>query len=494
MNIVENPDIDHNFAYDGAITYIVDPTGAKPDNQPNWKYQRRLGFTNFWEYSYGWHNFTTIISKSEFGSAHPNWFVEETDDSESEFTTLNLSYNDFEMAATVAEKIYDIIKADEQNGTYRQAYNFSAPDNRGWSSSNPYSTAAEEYIRFMNKVAENLDKKDLGRNIELQLLAYNKTYEAPNYSDELKFYSGRYVTLGVMLAPVEMNMYRDFDDTVVDAKYGKSNAWYKEQITKWAKFGGKLHYWGYSAYFDNYFVPFDSITNMQSKYQEMVKQGVSSIIDLGQVGMPISPDWSALKLYLKSKLAQDVNADVDALITNFCNAYYGSAGATMKTLLGKMQSQYKAISDMALNSSGNSTIANHVVRDFIFEDKYWDDSSSSYDNSMLKGWYADITTALSLISGDASLSDEQKMAYKNRIHLEGLTIRYLAVKLFKGFTVISVSGSTISTDSMSQIITDAKALGIIRCAEGSFYYVKPDGVAGWFDKDSLKDGGIDSLS
>jgi hypothetical protein len=162
----------------------------------------------------------------------------------------------------------------------------------------------------------------------------------------------------------------------------------------------------------------------------------------------------------------------------------------MKTLLGKMQARYEVISDMAINSSGKSTIANHVVRDFMFEDKYWDDATSSYDNSMLKSWYADITTALSAIDGDNSLTAEQKTAYKNRIHLEGLTIRYLAVKLFKGFTVTSVSGSTISTDSMSQIITDAKTLGILRCAEGSFYYVKPDGVAGWFDKDSLKDGGM----
>ena len=471
MCITVNPDIDLNWAYDGGLTYISDPNGEKPYNQPNHTYQRRLGYINSWKYVNSWHNFTEIISQAEYGQQHSSWFVEVTDVYGEKFTTLNLSYNNFEMADYVAAELYEMIKTDEAEEDYLSAYNFSAPDNNGWNPNNTYSTAAEEYIRFMNLVAEALDDYDLGRNIQLNLLAYNQTLEAPTYSNDLKFYSGKYVSMGVMIAPLEMNLYRDFDDSVVDAKYGKPNGWYKTQLENWKKFGGAVHFWNYSVCYDNYFVPLDTITNMQSKYQVLAQNGVSSLIDMGQVGNPISPDWAALKVYLKAELSKNVYADVDMLIENFGKAYYGAGWESMKSLLSLQQARYKVISDMALNADDESTIANNVAREAMFVKKYWDDSTTYwYDNSMLQSWYNNITTALSAIDADTTLSDEQKTEYKNRIHVEGLTIRYLAVKLYTGLSVISVAGMQVATDSMEKIIEDAQALGILRCAEGSFYY------------------------
>ncbi|MBE5739242.1 MAG: DUF4838 domain-containing protein [Clostridiales bacterium] len=475
MCITVNPDIDLNWAYDGGLTYISDPNGGKPDNQPNHLYQRRLGYINSWKYTNSWHNFLEIISQDEYAASHSSWFVETTDVYGETFTTLNLSYNNFEMAIYVAAELYEMIKEDEAYEDYLSAYNFSAPDNNGWNPNNPYTTPAEEYIRFMNLVAAALDKYDLGRNIQLNLLAYNQTLEAPAYKNDLKFYSGKYVSMGVMIAPLEMNLYRDFDDSVVDAKYGKPNGWYKTQLENWTKFGGTVHFWNYSEHYDNYFVPLDTITNMQSKYQELANNNITSLIDMGQVGNPVSPDWAALKVYLKAKLSKNVNANVDMLIEDFCKAYYGAGWESMKALLSLQQERYKVISDMALNADGESTIANNVVREAMFVKKYWDDTANSwgsYDNSMLQIWYANITAALSAVDADTTLSVEQKTEYKNRIHVEGLTIRYMAVKLYTGLSITNVTGTQVSTDSMAQIIEDAVALGILRCAEGSFYYYK----------------------
>ena len=478
MCITVNPDIDLNWAYDGSLTYIPDPNGEKPYNQPNHTYQRRLGYINSWKYVNSWHNFTRIISETEYGAQHSSWFIEATDIYGETFTTLNLSYNNFEMASYVAAELYEMIKEDEANEDYLTAYNFSAPDNNGWNPNNPYSTAAEEYIRFMNLVATTLDEYDIGRNIQLNLLAYNQTLEAPKYSNDLKFYSGKYVSMGVMVAPLEMNLYRAFDDSVVDAKYGKSNGWYKAQLENWTKFGGTVQFWNYSVHYDNYFVPLDTISNMQSKYQVLAQNGVSSFIDMGQVGNPVSPDWAALKVYLKAKLSKNVDADVDTLIENFCKAYYGAGWESMKELLSLQQARYKVISDMALNTDGESTIANNVAREAMFVLKYWDEGveniygGTTYNNSMLQGWYDNIASALSAIDADTTLTQEQKNEYRNRIHVEGLTIRYLAVKLYKGLSVTNVAGSQVTMDSMAQIIEDAEALGILRCAEGSFYYYK----------------------
>ena len=85
---------------------------------------------------------------------------------------------------------------------------------------------------------------------------------------------------------------------------------------------------------------------------------------------------------------------------------------------------------------------------------------------------------------------------KARIQKESLTIRYLNQVLFnysgtkKTLTVTTVAGSTV-TDSLSQIITDAKALGITRFAEGQGW-VCNDGTI--FGTNNLKDGVIDNLA
>ena len=125
-----------------------------------------------------------------------------------------------------------------------------------------------------------------------------------------------------------------------------------------------------------------------------------------------------------------------------------------------------------------------MTRDSLFNKSYWGTSSS---NAMLTEWYGYIQSALNATT-DATL--------KARIQKESLTIRYLNQVLFnysgtkKTLTVTTVAGSTV-TDSLSQIITDAKALGITRFAEGQGW-VCNDGTS--IGTNNLKDGVIDNLA
>ena len=125
-----------------------------------------------------------------------------------------------------------------------------------------------------------------------------------------------------------------------------------------------------------------------------------------------------------------------------------------------------------------------MTRESLFEKSYQGTSSS---NEMLRTWYGYIQSALNATS-DATL--------KARIHKEGLTIRYLNQVLFnysgtkKTLTVTTVAGASV-TDSLAQIITDAKALGITRFAEGQAWICN-DGTL--FGTNNLVDGAIDNLA
>ena len=459
--VVFNPSIEYAWAVDGLLT-----DGA--DNDYNWAYVNRLGYSNLYAQIGGgtWHNFLTVISEEKYGESgtvtqNPEWFVTRKDADNQSFTTLNIAGYGDAIAVAVANEFAALIN---QNSTI-DVWQFSAPDR------NDAAFTSNDYVAFMNKVAANLNGQ-ISRKVNLMLLAYNSTFAAPTTALAPQTNVG----FTVMVAPIGMNYYYGFDNTTFTDSNGHTNAWYLEQITAWGDKADELFVWNYSVYFDNYFVPLDTITNMQSKYQAYVNAGATGIYDQGS-GEANATDWAELKVYLKAELAKNVNADVDALIESFMKAYYGEAAAPyMLQLLNAQQSHYATIADAMRGG--------HMTRDSLFDKSYWGTSSS---NAMLTEWYGYIQSALNATS-DATL--------KARIHKEGLTIRYLNQVLFnysgtkKTLTVTTVAGAN-ATDSLEQIITDAKALGITRFAEGQAWICN-DGT--FLGTNNLVDGAIDNLA
>lgn len=466
---VFNPSIDYNWA-SGEMEYI--PSG---EGNPNFNYQHRLGYVNSWQIiGGGYHNFFEVLPKETYEATHPEWYTTATNPGGESFDTLSLAYglevadNDV-MATAVADYVYDYITEQKNNHVEKSMFVFGQPDNWGWSNSsysqaikNKYGAYSAEYILFMNKVAKILDEKyTLGRRLQLTLLAYNATLETPTYSDDLKFYNGDEVYMGVIFAPIESNLYlrldspangysehNEYNDGYAEI-YGKTNQYYYNQLLSWKRFlnGGELSVFYYSAHYDNYFVPLDSVTNMGQKYKFFADNGVKHIYNLGQAGDDVHTDWYALKTYMGKKYAENASrTDADGLILNFCKAYYGAAGEIMYELYKAEVAQYKVASDYWINQKGADPTGGHLIRGYLFNRNCWGGNSN-----LLLGWYGKIENALATV--------ESGSEYYNRIKIEGLNIRYLLAGVF---------GNT-AKGSMSDISTDAKSLGIDIFAEGSAY-------------------------
>lgn len=466
---VFNPSIDYNWA-SGEMEYI--PSG---EGNPNFNYQHRLGYANSWQIiGGGYHNFFEVLPKETYKAAHPDWYTTATNPGGESFDTLSLAYgleaadNDV-MATAVADYVYDYITEQKNNHVEKSMFVFGQPDNWGWSNSsysqaikNRYGAHSAEYILFMNKVAKILDKKyTLGRRLQLTLLAYNATLETPTYSDDLKFYNGDEVYMGVIFAPIESNLYLRLDSPANGYSehnesndgyaeiYGKTNQYYYNQLLSWKRFlnGGELSVFYYSAHYDNYFVPLDSVTNMGQKYKFFADNGVKHIYNLGQAGDDVHTDWYALKTYMGKKYAENASrTDADGLILNFCKAYYGAAGEIMYELYKAEVAQYKVASDYWINQKGADPTGGHLIRGYLFNRNCWGGNSN-----LLLGWYGKIENALATV--------ESGSVYYNRVKIEGLNIRYLLAGVF---------GNT-AKGSMSDISADAKSLGIDIFAEGSAY-------------------------
>lgn len=479
-----NPSIDYNLAYDGPLTYI-----KEGEVNPNYDYQRRLGFVDSWQQIGGsWHSFLDYVPQSEYGTAHPEWYTVACYENgeKSTVTTLDLTTGGDAMAKVVADKIKAQVDADEAGQNIKPVYVFGPPDERVWSNSKAtqstvakYGTRSAEYVIFMNKVAKCLDEDyNFGRQIKLCLIAYNLVCDAPDYNADLKFYSKGEISLSVMFAPIESNAYRAADDTTPNYKYHLSNAYFTEQLSKWKALGGEVYYWNYSEYYDNYFVMLDTITNMQSRYKLMAENGVNRVIDLGMVGDNYGTDFTALKIYLKGKLARNVNENVDALVKNFCSAYYGTGGEYIYSLLTSEQGRYKKVSDLSTKANnGEDAVGIHVIREGVAVKSYWDENE--FDT-----WYGYIKSALTAIENSGA-TEEAKTEYKKRVMREGIAVRYMKYYVFNSFVTLANG----ETDSISAMITDAKSVNITRFAEGKAY-VWNESRSGW----RLVDGQIDNLA
>lgn len=483
-----NPSIDYNLAYDGPLTYI-----KEGEVNPNYDYQRRLGFVDSWQQIGGsWHNFLDYVPQSEYGTAHPEWYTVACYENgeESTVTTLDLTTGDDAMAKVVADKIKAQVEADEAGKNIKPVYVFGPPDEKVWSNSTAtqttvakYKARSAEYVIFMNKVAKRLDDDyTFGRQIKLCLLAYNLVCDAPDYNADLKFYKGDEISLSVMFAPIESNMYRAADDTTPNYKYHLTNAHFTEQLSKWKALGGEVYYWNYSEYYDNYFVMLDTITNMQSKYKLMAENGVNRLIDLGMVGDNYGTDFTALKIYLKGKLARNVNENVDALVKNFCGAYYGTGGEYIYSLLTSEQARYKKVSDLSTKANnGEDAVGIHVIREGVAVKSYWDENEFDI-------WYGYIRSALTAIENSGA-TEKTKTEYKKRVMREGIAVRYMKYYVFNSFVTLANG----ETDSISAMITDAKSVNITRFAEGKAYVWKRPSVFYPNGKWKLVDGSIDNL-
>ena len=466
---VFNPSIDYNWAH-GAMEFI-----PNDENQPNWNYQHRLGFVNSWQIlGGGYHNFLTVLPKETYETAHPNWYTTATNLGGEAFDTLSLAYgletaDNNEMATAVADYVYNSIKDGDKVNVEKSMFVFGHPDTWGWSNSsysqtikNKYGAYSAEYILFMKKVAKILDEKyTFGRKIQLTLLAYNATLETPTYSDDLKFYNGDEVYMGVIFAPIESNLYLRLDspangysehneanDAYAEV-YGRTNQYYYNQLINWQQFlnGGELSVFYYSAHYDNYFVPLDSVTNMGQKYKFFADNGVKHLYNMGQSGDDVYTDWYALKTYMESKYTQDAaRTDADELILNFCKAYYGAAGDIMYELYKAEVAQYKVASNYWINQKGADPTGGHLIRKYLFDENCWGGNAD-----LLLGWYEKIENALAAVDSNS--------AYYNRIKIEGLNIRYLLAGIF----------NNTSKGTMAEISADAKNLGIDIFAEGNAY-------------------------
>ncbi len=460
-NATFNPSVDYNWAYDGLLY-------SNNGEAINYAYQMRLGFVNYWQIQSGsFHAFSELFANS-------NYSVD---------VDLNAG-GTIGPDSTYVRAVADYVYEKATSGKNKSVIAVGPADTHTWSTSsasqanlNTYGANSGEYLLFMNAVIELLNTDEKYANIpavDVAMLVYNGSLAAPTSNlDALtpNTNNARGVNLKAMFAPIEMNINGTPTDSTIKDYYGNTPSYYYDEYAKWQNIFGadNVYFWRYSTIFNDFMVPVNTVKYIQENYQAVVGSDnyIKHMMDQGTGISPAQTNFQALLVYLKSQLGKNANADMDTLITSFCNAYYGTeAGGYIKQLLTAEQSHLTTLSTTMNNTStgflGTGKKADisgcHSVPDGsgwfsnvnnLYAAKWWSSNCSDDDGAMLRTWYGYITSAL------AATDDADQQA---RIQVEAIALRYISLKAH--------GVALISGDTLAKVEADAISLGITRYSEG----------------------------
>ena len=333
--------------------------------------------------------------------------------------------------------VYNKLITDLKNQPNVPALGFEQRDVNTWcncvsckSLNKKYGTDAASQILFMNPVMERVDawvnENQPGRDYTILLFAYHKTVNAP-----VKEINGQYVpvddikchkNLGIWYAPIEADFLKPFSDGV--------NLGIQKNFEKWSLVTDRMYCWFYSLCASNYFTPFNGFDAVQNHYQTAYKYDTYYILDQSRYGAGGRSAWQVLMDYVHIKLMWNVNADMNTLITDFFENYFGDYSDEMREIFNSLRTWMRYI-ESEKNWGGSSCI----LSDSMHDNEFW-------PFGIVNNWVEMYDRVFELLDEIKQDYPTQYEIYYNRISLEAASPQYMIVTKYK---------AQLSTERYTQI-------------------------------------------
>ncbi len=172
-------------------------------------------------------------------------------------------------------------------------------------------------IRFVNEVASHFPDKIIST------LAYQYSRKAPLKTKPAP-------NVQIMLCTIELNRSKSI------AADPNSQSFVKD-MEDWGKISSNIYLWDYTVDFAHTISPFPNLHTLQPNIQLFVKNGIHQHFQQSFTGT--GHEMSELKGYLLAKLLWNPNLEVDSLIYQFTQGYYGNAGFWIRRYIYHMQEE-----------------------------------------------------------------------------------------------------------------------------------------------------------
>ncbi|MBR5725795.1 MAG: DUF4838 domain-containing protein [Muribaculaceae bacterium] len=133
--------------------------------------------------------------------------------------------------------------------------------------------------------------------------------------------------LQVMLCPIEVGR----EQPIVSSKDGS----FRKDMEDWHQLTDNIFLWDYVVQFRNFWDPFPNLHVLQSNLQFFRSNGVQMMFEQGTGPNNVS-SWMDIRCYMIAKLLWDPDTDMDAIMDDFYQGYYGDAGKYVKEIVDTM--------------------------------------------------------------------------------------------------------------------------------------------------------------
>ena len=428
------------------------------------------------------HDLMYAIPYSEYGSAHPNWYMDgyNADGGQPCFTR-----DPDGIAEVVVKKMIPIVTAAENENAELKGldkyFYVGMYDSKNWcecSSCTSYINAhggykVSTYIYFMNKVAARI--RSVGRtDIKPVMLAYHATQDAPVkensdgtlalISEDMKL--DELVT--VYYCPIEANYYVPFnyvgDAARSDAPSVKErNALALKSLKGWGMVAENVMYYFYMEHFPYHYMEFfDIFGSIQENFRVAADNGGTAMYNLGQFNESASTGFARLKEYVNAKLMWNVNENVDELIDGFFANYFGVASVQMRAIF---DGQRAMIAEKFKTHPEYGDMSQYAKKQM---------SSDLFDKEKYVQWIKDFDSAYETVASAynaGTITQAEKDRLNKAIKLESMSFRAVYIEYFTDGRSI-LSGDTTkkdfgykTADMKTKWKSDADELGMTMWAE-----------------------------
>ncbi len=271
------------------------------------------------------HTFNRLINPNEYFDEHPEYFSEIKGERKKDYSQLCLSNPD--VLKIVTRKMLEAIRRDPTATMYSVSqndwYNYCECKNCA-EIVKQTGNQAGILIWFVNQVAEEVEKEF--PNALIETLAYQYTREPPPNIKPRHNVVPR-------LCTIECDFARP-----IDQSDEPTNIKFINDIKGWAKMTDKMFIWDYTTNFGHYIGPFPNFKALQGNVKLFRDCHVIGVMEQGAY-QGDHGDFAELKGWILAKLLWNPDVDVQALIDDFINGYYGPAAPYVKQYVDELHAR-----------------------------------------------------------------------------------------------------------------------------------------------------------
>lgn len=133
----------------------------------------------------------------------------------------------------------------------------------------------------------------------------------------------------------------------IEACSSDLNKAFMEDLNKWMEIAPHLYIWDYVVSFTQYLAPFPNFAVLAPNIETFQKHHAIGILEEAQY-QSSGGELSELRAYVLAKALWNPHCDVDAVVKEFINAYYGNAADSMQQYYDLLQGQVKPETHMGI--------------------------------------------------------------------------------------------------------------------------------------------------